>query len=380
MIEKSPAGPHTLHQYVSRSDSQDAVKLTRREFVKLLTLASAATVMSGCAPALTSTQAAPAAAPSITPVSAAGNAAMLPPPETITLRLNVAPCDAPLMAAERYLRDEGFTDVQFLDAGGSPMPLTEGKADLGPVFASLLVAAVEAGKPVIGLAGIHPGCMEIWAPQSVAALKDLRGHTVVVRGKSADNLAYAFIAMALKQAGIDPSEVNFVVQPDADLAALFLDGKSDAHLAATTSAIAFHSNPANKGHVVLDQAMDAPWSQMDCCILSARTDWLRANPIAAKRAIRAILRAADAQSADRAEAVKLATDRGLFGGAKNYELVRGAANMVPLDWRVLDAAKSVQFHAQLLSDIDLLKITADEVTSNGTDLRILRELRQELRR
>src|SRR5205823_315181 len=91
------------------------------------------------------------------------------------------------------------------------------------------------------------------------------------------------------------------------------------------------ANQANKGHVIHSQVMDEPWSKLDCCILAANEDWYRVNPIAAKRALRAIYRSADALPADRADAAKLATDRGLFGGAANVALVREAANMVPVD-------------------------------------------------
>lgn len=44
-------------------------------------------------------------------------------------------------------------------------------------------------------------------------------------------------------------------------------------------------------------------------IVVANGDWLRANPIAAKRALRAVLRPADSVGGDRGDAAKLATDK-----------------------------------------------------------------------
>jgi NitT/TauT family transport system substrate-binding protein len=321
----------------------------------------------GAAPAATLSSASPT--PRITPT-----ATPLPAPETTTIRITGSPCDAPIMAAGRFLREEGFTDIQITDAGVIAA-LAGGKADLGSAFVTQLATAVDTGKPVIGLSGIHAGCAEIWAPMTVSALSDLRGRTVIVVAKTADNLAYTFLAIALKNAGIDPKDVNFVAQADVDTAKAYLDGKSDAVFVATTGAVAMHANPANKGHVIIDQAMDKPWSEQDCCILCANSDWARANPIAAKRAVRAVTRAADSLGTDRADAAKLATDMGLFGGSKNYEPVRAAANMVSLDWRSLDPARSLRFHAGLMSQVGLLKISAEDAATRGTDLRILGELR-----
>ncbi len=126
--------------------------------------------------------------------------------------------------------------------------------------------------------------------------------------------------------------------------------------------------------------MDAPWSGEDCCALTTTTDWVKANPVAAKRALRAIYRSADAIPADRADAAKIATDKGLFGGAQNVELVRGASNMVSYDWRKYDFAESMRFHAKLLNEVGLLKMTPDEAVAKATDSRIYRQLQSELTR
>lgn len=311
--------------------------------------------------------------------TAVPTATPLPPPETKAIRVAPGPCDAPLMIAERYLQDESFTDIQLTGSGGVA-GLVDGKADLAVMFMPTLVTAVDAGSPIVSIGGLHPGCAEIWAPPSLATLRDARGRTVVVRTKAATDLTYSYLAIGLKNAGVDPAEVNFVVQPDADLTKLFLDGKSDLLFLATTGAFAFKTNPANKGHVVFDQAMEAPWSQQNCCSLTTTTAWLRANPVAAKRALRAIYRAADSLPKDRADAAKVATDKGLFGGANNVQLVRGASNMVPYEWRRYDVAESMRFHAKLLNAVGLLKLTAEESVAKATDLRLAKELAIELKR
>ena len=46
--------------------------------------------------------------------------------------------------------------------------------------------------------------------------------------------------------------------------------------------------------MVLDTAQDRPWSQYFCCLVLVQRDFLEANPITTKRALRAILKGADA--------------------------------------------------------------------------------------
>ncbi|MDQ7829304.1 MAG: hypothetical protein QN158_01985 [Armatimonadota bacterium] len=124
--------------------------------------------------------------------------------------------------------------------------------------------------------------------------------------------------------------------------------------------------------------MDRPWSTLPCCLLVAKQEWYRTNPMATKRAVRAILRSADAQTASRADAVKRATDRGLFGGPANFQNVVYAASMVPANWRNLSPERSLRFYGQLLADVGLLKVSVADMVRT-IDPRILEELRAELK-
>lgn len=306
---------------------------------------------------------------------AAAGPASLPAPETTTIRIAHLPCDAPIMVAERYLQQEGFTRIEIV----GPTTFASGRIDMTPMFAIDIAAAVQEGQRIVGLAGLHPGCVEIWAQPGIGSVRDLRGKTIVVRSKALTDLGYSYTAIVLKHAGVDPTNVNFVVQPEANPVNLYLEGRNDAVFVATVGAAALAANPANRGHIIHSMVKDDPWAKTDCCILVTTQDWFRAHPIAAKRALRAIFRAADFQPDDRSDAVKLATDKGLFGGPGNFRNVLTAANMVPGNWRDLDAEKSVRFHGQLLADVGLLRVSVDDV-AKALDLRILRELRTELKK
>jgi NitT/TauT family transport system substrate-binding protein len=319
------------------------------------------------------------------PATAASSAAAatavptLPPPETTTIKLAADACDIPMYAAERYLREEGFTDIQFTDQLGNGAIATGG-AHIARGFPTQFFLGVQSGTPkVIALGGLHPGCVEIWAQPGIASLKDLRGRSVTVAAKTLANTPYSYMAMVLKQAGVDPKDVNWVVQADANPVRLFIDGKTDAVFAAADADAALGHNPANKGHVIHSQAMEEPWKSTNCCFILVSEPWYRANPIAAKRALRAIYRTADALPADRSDAAKAATDKGLYGGAASFANVRDAANMVPVDWRSYDPEKAVRFYAPLLSDVGVLTTSADDLLK-ALDLRIYKELVTELKK
>src|SRR5262249_59136480 len=57
-------------------------------------------------------------------------------------------------------------------------------------------------------------------------------------------------------------------------------------------------------------ATDRPWSQYFCCLLTASKDFVRKNPIATRRALRAILKSADICATDPERAARALVDRG----------------------------------------------------------------------
>jgi NitT/TauT family transport system substrate-binding protein len=351
--------------------------LTRREALRrgigAATMLTAGPLLASCAPAAVSSPSPTAVVPTATV------AATLAPPETTSIKLAAGACDSAIFGAERYLREEGFTDVQFTDAA-TATAIAAGNANIGNAFPQAVFNSVEGSGPkVVALGGLHTGCNEIWAQPGIASLKDLKGRTISVTAKTLTNLPYSWMAMALKQAGVDPKDVNFVVQADADVLKLYLDGKSDVMYVATTAAAALMANPANKGHVIFSQVKDEPWKSTNCCFIIVSEPWYRANPIAAKRAMRAIYRTADALPADRSDAAKLAADKGLFGGAAALANITVAANMVPLDWRTYDLEKAVRFYAPLLTDVGLVKASTDDVLK-AIDLKIFKELSTELKK
>src|SRR5262245_56066865 len=100
-------------------------------------------------------------------------AAAEPPPETRRLRLTRVPsiCRAPQWIAEPLLMAEGFTDVRYVrlesDERGSDMmtaaALASGQVDLSMQFIGPSIVRLDAGDPIVLLAGVQIGCYELLA-------------------------------------------------------------------------------------------------------------------------------------------------------------------------------------------------------------------------
>src|SRR5687768_17538077 len=101
------------------------------------------------------------------------------PPETTRIRLTQRPslCEAPNYVAEELLRGEGFTDVQYVkrDFGAAEDALTKGEVDITMLFGPPMILRMDAGEPIVFLAGVHVGCAEVFASQRVRTFRDFKG-------------------------------------------------------------------------------------------------------------------------------------------------------------------------------------------------------------
>ena len=109
-----------------------------------------------------------------------------PPPETTQITLVEIPgiCIAPQYVAKDLLHSEGFTDVQYVQAAAgieTAKALAAGKADISLNFVALMILQMDAGDPIVLLAGIHVGCFVLFGTERVRAGRDLKGKTVGVQ-------------------------------------------------------------------------------------------------------------------------------------------------------------------------------------------------------
>jgi NitT/TauT family transport system substrate-binding protein len=223
-----------------------------------------------------------------------GHASGEPPPETTRLRIAQFPsiCVAPQYIVTELLKAEGFGDIGYVKTSlaGLSKTLASGDADVSLHFVAPLVILLDAGDPITLLGGVHVGCFELFGTDHVRAIRDLKGKTVAV--PELGSAQHVFLSSMVALVGLDQrKDMKFVEHPTAECKRLFADGKVDAYLAFPPDAQELRARKV--GHVVVNSAVDRPWSQYFCCIATGHREFVRKHPIATKRALRAILKAAD---------------------------------------------------------------------------------------
>jgi NitT/TauT family transport system substrate-binding protein len=174
--------------------------------------------------------------------------------------------------------------------------------------------------------------------------------------------------------GIDPKrEINFVVHSPIDSMQLLAEGKIDA-------LIGFPPVPQELrekkiGRVIVSSGLDRPWSQYFCCIVAAHQDFVRKYPVAAKRALRAIIKATQFCAAEPELAARLVADKGY---RYDYSL-QTMKEIQYARWRDYNPEDTVRFYALRLHEAGMIKSTPNKIIAQGTDWRFLNELKRELK-
>jgi NitT/TauT family transport system substrate-binding protein len=105
--------------------------------------------------------------------------------------------------------------------------------------------------------------------------------------------------------------------------------------------------------------------------------FVQKNPVATKRALRAILKAADMCAREPERAARVLVDRNFTA---RYDLAVETLKELPyLRWREYDPASTLRFHALRLRDVGIIKKTPQQIIAQGTDWRFLNELKKELK-
>jgi NitT/TauT family transport system substrate-binding protein len=302
-----------------------------------------------------------------------------PPPETTTVHLAKIPgiCVAPQYVAEELLRAEGFTDIRYVESAAgivNSQKIADQEIDFSMNFVGPLLVPIDSGDPITIVAGVHPGCFELFANESVHTIADLKGKSVGVQGLGTSQ--HSFLASIATYVGLDPAkDINWVTSESVKPMQLFIDGKIDAFLGFPPEPQELRAR--HIGHVLVNSALDRPWSQYFCCLLAGNAAFVRDNPIATKRVLRAILKAADLCVA----APKQVAQRIVDGGfTASYDYALQTMNEVPYGkWRDYDPEDSVRFYALRLHEAGIIKSSPQEIIAKGTDWRFLDELKRELK-
>src|SRR5215471_3060473 len=92
------------------------------------------------------------------------------PPETTTIRLARAPsiCRAPQYMTEELLHSEGFTDVNYVSwarTSEATEAVATGAVDITMQYIGPSIMQLDAGQAIVVLAGIQPGCFELFCTE-----------------------------------------------------------------------------------------------------------------------------------------------------------------------------------------------------------------------
>jgi NitT/TauT family transport system substrate-binding protein len=296
--------------------------------------------------------------------------------ETTKVRLfkTLAVCLAPQYVAEGLLRAEGFTEVQYVDSSTMNIPgaIAAGEYDFGLDLVTDHILAMDQGAAITLLAGVHVGCYELFARDEVRSITELKGKAVAVYPGYWPQ--YAFLALAAAHVGLDPNkDIRWIASTEP--VQLFVDGTTDAFLGLPP--LTQELRARRFGHVLFSTAEDHPWSQYFCCMLAGNRDYVRNYPVATKRVLRAILKAADLCANEPALVARRIVDAGF---AARYDYALQALQEIHYDrWRDYDAEDSVRFYALRLRDVGLIKSSPQKIIAEGADWRFFDELKRELK-
>ena len=323
----------------------------------------------------------------LTTLSLAGAAGLLRTPralaaegslETTTVRLPKIPsiCVSPQYVAEELLRAEGFTDIRYVESEAATViePIGRGKIDFGLQYAPLLIPAIDTGASLTVLAGVHVGCFELFAKDGIRTVADLKGRSVGVQDWG--STAHVLIALMAAHVGLDPAnDIRWATDPSVKPIEEFIEGRIDAFMG-------FPPQPQDLrarqiGHVIVNSTVDRPWSQYFCCMVAGNRDYVRNYPVATKRVLRAILKAADLCATEPTRVARQIVDGGF---TPRYDYALQTFNEVPYDrWRDYDAADTIRFYALRMHETGFIKSSPQKIITDGTDWRFLNELKRELK-
>ncbi|HMH52202.1 MAG TPA: ABC transporter substrate-binding protein [Candidatus Acidoferrum sp.] len=310
-----------------------------------------------------------------------GSIAAEPPPETTTLRLAqfTSGCQGPFHVAGELLRAEGFTDVQYVRIDTNQQitdSLAARTVDVGVQFSAPFIGDIDRGVDIVTLGGVHAGCFVLFGNRAVRSVRDLKGKTVSVPGVDTQNAARMYIASMAAYVGLDPArDITWVAHPLAEAVRAFTDGKVDAIMGFPPLAQELRAKKI--GHVVVDSTTDRPWSQYFCCMMVAGREFVKKHPVAAKRAVRAIVKATAICAQEPERVARLLVERGIV---KQYDYALQTIKELPYArWRDYDSEDTLRFYALRLHEAGMIKSSPQKIIAQGSDLRFINELKKELK-
>jgi NitT/TauT family transport system substrate-binding protein len=228
----------------------------------------------------------------------------------------------------------------------------------------------------VTLGGVHAGCFVLFGNRAVRSVRDLKGKVVSVPVTDTRNPARICIASMAAYVGLDPvKDITWVANPVDEATRLFADGKVDAIMGFPPLAQELRAKKI--GHVVVDSTLDRPWAEYFCCMIVSSRDFPKKHPVAAKRAVRAIVKANAICAQEPERVARLLVERGVV---KQYDYALQTVKELPYArWRDYDSEDTLRFYALRLHEAGMIKSSPQKIIAQGSDLRFVNELKKELK-
>jgi NitT/TauT family transport system substrate-binding protein len=286
-------------------------------------------------------------------------------------------CIAPQYVAHELLRAEGFTDIRYVDTEPGTVAahaLAHGEIDFTTNFSPPLIIAIDAGEPITIVAGQHVGCFELFAREGIRSIPELKGKSVGVQALGSSQ--YTFVSGMASYVGLEPAkDIRWVTSSSPKPMELFAEGKIDAFLGLPPEPQELRARSI--GHVIFNSAIDRPWSHYFCCMVAGHREYVRKHPVATKRVLRAIIKAADLCATQPERAARRIVEAG-FTPRYDYAL-QSFKEISYARWREYDAEDTIRFYSLRLRESGFIKGTPNKILADGTDWRFFNELKRELR-
>jgi NitT/TauT family transport system substrate-binding protein len=249
-----------------------------------------------------------------------------------------------------------------------------GDVDVDATFAGLIVYQLDAGFQITTLGGLHVGCYELFAREPIRSISDLKGRRVGVQTLSSSG--HLYLSIMATYVGLDPKQdIEWVVPPDGKAMELFAAGETDAFLGFPPEPQELRARGFDR--VILSTLTDRPWSQYFCCMIYGNRAWVRDHPVATKRFLRAVFKAAEYCQAEPENAARRLADGGF---APRYDYALETIRELPYElWHEYDSEDSLRFYGLRLHEAGMLRASPNALLAEGADWRFVNELKRELK-
>jgi NitT/TauT family transport system substrate-binding protein len=172
------------------------------------------------------------------------------------------------------------------------------------------------------------------------------------------NSQHILLSSMAAYVGLDPrKDINWLIHHPPAGMEIFASGKADAYLGFPPEPQELRARGI--GRVIVNTAVDKPWSQYFCCMVVTHREFAHRHPVATKRATRAILKAADLCALDPAGTTRNLVESKI---ADNYDYTLQSLRELRFDaWRAYDPEDTLRFHAVRLHDVGMIKSTPQKL-------------------